>query len=67
MQEQQQTQIFSINKNSSIEVQFMLAKNPAFNLTISLVMKQEDGFTKINSKKTEEKKKESTLAAIQHS
>lgn len=45
----------------------MLAKNPAFNLTISLVMKQEDGFTKINSKKTEEKKKESTLAAIQHS
>lgn len=44
----------------------MLAKNPAFNLTISLVMKQEDGFTKINSKKTEEKK-ESTLAAIQHS
>lgn len=35
----------------------MLAKNPAFNLTISLVMKQEDGFTKINSKKTEEKKK----------
>lgn len=67
MQEQQQTQIFSINQNTSIEVQFMLAKNPAFNLTISLVMKQEDGFTKINSKKTEEKKKESTLAAIQHS
>lgn len=35
----------------------MLAKNPAFNLMISLVMKQEDGFTKINSKKTEEKKR----------
>lgn len=45
----------------------MLAKNPAFNLTISLVMKQEDGFTKINSKKTEEKKETHTLAAIQHS